>query len=73
MPDQVVNELWLLIPTVVYFLVGLALFGVGIFAMDKFAPFSIQKEIEEDHNVALGIIMAGVIIGLSIILAAAIQ
>ena len=41
--------------------------------MGKVMPFSMRKEIEEDQNTALGIIMAGVLIGLSIILSAAIQ
>jgi uncharacterized membrane protein YjfL (UPF0719 family) len=40
--------------------------------MNKLAPFSVKKEIEEDQNVALAIIMAGVIIGVSLIIAFAI-
>jgi uncharacterized membrane protein YjfL (UPF0719 family) len=40
--------------------------------MTKLAPFSVKKEIEEDQNVALAVIMAGVIIGVSLIISSAI-
>ena len=62
----------LLISTVVYSTVGLVFFGVAFALMVKIAPFSVQKEIEVVHNTALGIVMGSVIIGLSIIIAAAI-
>ena len=72
MPDTVIVQLWELIPTVIYFVVGLILFGLSILLMETFAPFSIRKEIEEDQNVALGILMGGMMIALAIVLAAAI-
>ena len=40
--------------------------------MNRLSPFSIKKEIEEDHNTALAIIMAGVIIGVSLIISSAV-
>lgn len=73
MPDFVITELWHLVPTVVYFLVGLVLFGLSIKIMDVVAPFSIRKEIEEDQNTALGILMGSTILALSILLSAAIR
>ena len=72
MPEFVVKELWQLLPTVVYFVVGLILFGFSIWLMDKVTPFSIRKEIEEDQNVSLGIIIGAALIALAILLAAAI-
>ena len=53
--------------------IGLVVFGIAFWIMNKLAPFPIKKEIEEDHNVALAIIMAGVSIGVSLIIAAAIS
>ena len=53
--------------------IGIIVFGLAFVLMTKIAPFSIKKEIEEDQNTALGIIMAGVIIGFSIIIAASIH
>ena len=53
--------------------IGLAVFGVAFWLMTKLAPFSVKKEIEEDQNVALAVIMAGVLIGISLIIAAAVS
>ena len=52
--------------------IGLVVFGLAFWIMNKLAPFPIKKEIEEDHNVALAIIMAGVIIGISLIISSAV-
>jgi putative membrane protein len=52
--------------------IGLVVFGIAFFLIVKLSPFSVRKEIEEDQNVSLGIIMAGVFIGISLIIAAAI-
>jgi uncharacterized membrane protein YjfL (UPF0719 family) len=40
--------------------------------MTIYFPFSVVKEIEQDQNTALGIIIGSVLIGMSIIIAAAI-
>jgi putative membrane protein len=53
--------------------IGLAVFGLAFWIMNKLAPFSVKKEIEEDQNVALAVIMAGVIIGVSLIISSAIS
>jgi uncharacterized membrane protein YjfL (UPF0719 family) len=52
--------------------VGLVVFAIAFFVMVKVTPFSIRKEIEEDHNTSLAIIIAGVIIGIAIIIASAV-
>ena len=52
--------------------IGLVVFGICFWIMNKLAPFSIKKEIEEDQNVSLAVIMAGVIIGVSLIISSAI-
>ena len=53
--------------------IGLLVFGIAFWIMTRVAPFSVKKEIEEDQNIALGVIMAGVIIGVALIIAAAIH
>ncbi|MDP7423352.1 MAG: DUF350 domain-containing protein [bacterium] len=73
MPEEIIKEFWQLIPTILYFLVGLGLFGFSVWLMEKVTPFSIRKEIEEDQNVALGITIGATLIGLAIILAAVIK
>lgn len=61
-----------LIASVVYSLIGIILFGASFLIISALSPFSIRKEIEEDHNTALAILIGAVILGLSIIIAAAI-
>ena len=61
------------IETILDSLIGIGFFGIAIWLMSLVSPFSIRKEIEEDQNVALGIIMGSVIIGISIILAAVLK
>lgn len=53
--------------------IGLVVFGIAFWIMNKLSPFSIKKEIEEDQNIALAIIMAGVIIGVSLIISSAVS
>ncbi len=62
-----------LITTAIFTAFGLLIFGIAYFIMVKASPFSIRKEIEEDHNTALAIVIGAVIIGISLIISAAIQ
>ncbi len=62
-----------LLASVVYSLVGLAVFVAGLFVFRPIMPFDVHKEIEVDQNTALGIVMGSFIIGLAIIVAAAIS
>ena len=62
----------ILLASVLYTALGLCLFGASLWIATKVAPFSIQKEIEEDQNTSLGIILGSMFIGIAIIVAAAI-
>lgn len=59
--------------TVGYTTFGIVIFAIAFWLMVKVSPFSIRKELEADHNTALAVLMGAVIIGLSIIIAAAIH
>lgn len=59
--------------TLIFVLIGLVVFGIAFFIVVKVAPFSVKKEIEEDQNTALGIIIGAVIIGIAMIISSAIQ
>ena len=61
-----------LVSTLLFVLLGLIIFALAFVVIDKVTPFSVRKEIEEDHNVALAIVIASVILGSAIIIAAAI-
>ena len=62
-----------LVTTAIFTAFGLLVFAIAYLIMLKATPFSIRKEIEEDHNTALAIVIGAIIIGISIIIAAAIQ
>ena len=55
--------------TVGWTVFGIIVFGLAFWVMVKISPFSIRQEIETDHNTAVAIIMAAVILGLAIIIA----
>ena len=61
-----------LMDSIVYSLLGTVVLGISFYVIEHILPFSMRKEIAEDHNVALGIILGAFVIGLSIIIAAAI-
>lgn len=63
----------MVLSAVVFSLVGIALFGLVYLLLVKTLPFSLHKEIEEDQNVALGIVLGSVIIGISMIVSAAVH
>jgi putative membrane protein len=63
----------LVVSTLVFSLIGLVMFAVAYLIMDKATPFSLRKELEEDHNVALAIVIASVIIGIALIVSAAVH
>ncbi len=61
-----------IVTSAAYAAVGIVVFALAFWLMTKIAPFSVRKEIEEDQNVALAVIMAGVIIGIALIISAAV-
>jgi putative membrane protein len=61
-----------IVGTLIYCLIGIVMFGISFFVMHMITPFSIRKEIEEDQNTALAIVIGSVILGLSLIIAAAV-
>ncbi len=58
--------------TLIYAVLGALIFVLVFWLVDKITPFDIHKEIEEDKNVAVAIIVAGFLIGIAIIFAASI-
>ena len=62
-----------IISTLIFVAIGLLFFGVAFVIIVKASPFSIRKEIEDDQNTALAILIGSVIIGIALIVAAAIH
>jgi putative membrane protein len=62
-----------LLNALIYAVLGILIF-VGTFALvDKMTPYALWKEIVEDHNVALAVLIGAMSLGLCIIIAAAIH
>lgn len=62
-----------LISSSVFTVVGIGFFVLAYILVQKFVPFSIRKEIEEDHNTAMAIVLAAIIIGIAMIVSAAVH
>lgn len=62
-----------LVTTLIFVLIGLIVFAIAFFVIEKITPFSIRKEIEEDQNIALAILIGSMIIGIALIISSAIQ
>lgn len=59
--------------TLIFVLIGLIVFAIAFLVIEKVTPFSIRKEIEEDQNIALAILIGSMIIGIALIISSAIQ
>ena len=62
-----------MVTALVFTTFGIVMFAVAFKIIQMVTPFSIRKEIEEDQNIALGILIGAVMLGLAIIIAAAIH
>jgi len=62
-----------IVDSFIYSILGTLILCVAFWFIEKILPFSMKKEIEEDENTSLGIILGAFIIGISLIIAAAIQ
>ena len=68
--DQMLHQL---VVAAVFSLLGLLILGLVWLFLVKVLPFSLRKEMEEDQNIALGIVLGCLILGISVIIAAAIH
>jgi putative membrane protein len=63
----------LILSTIIYSILGMLIFGAAFAIFNKLMPFSVRKEIEEDQNTSLGIIIGSILIGLALIISAAMR
>jgi uncharacterized membrane protein YjfL (UPF0719 family) len=59
--------------SILYALIGVAVFWLSFVILDKLTPYKLWEEIVEKHNMALGIVVAAMALGISIIVAAAVH
>ena len=59
--------------SILYALIGVVIFWLSFVIIDKITPYDLWAEIVEKHNVALGIVVGAMALGISIIVAAAVH
>ena len=59
--------------SILFALVGVLVFWISFVLIDKITPYDLWREIVEKQNKALGMVVAAMCLGISIIVAAAIH
>lgn len=62
-----------IVDSILYSVLGTVVLLAAFLFIERVLPFSLRKEVAEDQNVALGIILGAFIIGVSLIISAAIH
>ena len=62
-----------ILATVVFGLVGIFLALIGFKLFDAITPFNLEKEMCENKNVAVGVLCGAIVLGVCVIVAAAIS
>ncbi|OPF65117.1 DUF350 domain-containing protein [Hydrogenophaga sp. H7] len=59
--------------SILFALIGVVVFWISFIVIDKLTPYDLWKELVENRNMALGLVVAAMSLGISIIVAAAIS
>ena len=62
-----------MVAALVYATIGLVIFGVAFVVVDRLTPYHLWREIVDEKNSALAIVVGALAIGISIIISAAIH
>ncbi len=62
-----------IIAAAIFAFLGIAILGIALWIFDRITPGTLWKELIEDQNTAIAIVLAGLTIGISIIIAAAVH
>ena len=62
-----------LIGSIVFALLGVGMFWLSFVVIDKLTPYDLWQEIVEKQNLALGVVVAAMALGICLIVAAAIH
>jgi uncharacterized membrane protein YjfL (UPF0719 family) len=58
---------------ILYAAIGIGIFIAAFFVIDKITPYHLWKEIVQEHNTALAILLGAMSIGICIIIASAVH
>ena len=59
--------------SILYAIIGVAIFWLSFVVIDRITPYNLWEQICEKHNVALSIVVGAMMVGISIIVAAAVH
>jgi uncharacterized membrane protein YjfL (UPF0719 family) len=62
-----------IVAAIVFATIGIVIFAVSFVVLDKLTPATLSREIIEEHNTALAVLLGLIALSLSIIIAAAIH
>jgi len=62
-----------LVGAAIFTVLGMVLFGLSFWVFNRLAPFSLWKELIEEHNTALAIVIGSVSLGMCLIIAMAVH
>jgi uncharacterized membrane protein YjfL (UPF0719 family) len=62
-----------LLAVIIFSLVGVVVFVGCLYLIERLTPFSIHREIIDEHNTSVGIVVGSIIIGMSMIIASAVM
>ena len=62
-----------LLAAVLWSFLGIAIFAAAFVLVDRLTPGTMWKELIEEHNTAVAIVMGAIAIGIAIIIAAAVH
>lgn len=66
-------DLLILANSLIYALLGIIIFVVGFIVVDKLTPYDLWKQLVEEKNVALAIVIGAAALGICQIIASAIH
>jgi putative membrane protein len=58
---------------VIYAALGIVIFASAFFIIDRVTPYNLWKEIVQEHNTALAILLGAMSIGICVIIASAVH
>jgi putative membrane protein len=67
------NQLGNVVNAVVYAAIGIAIFAGAFLIIDKVTPYNLWKEIVQEHNTALAILLGAMSLGICVIIASAVH
>jgi putative membrane protein len=62
-----------MLSSVAYSAIGIFIFVLAYKLMERILPFNLDKELAEDQNTAVGVLIGSIMLGLAIIIAASIH